>query len=160
MSLLSPEAIFNSEPHVDGAHSSPFRSHAYASGGYHQGLEFLMVTVVWFDIFACLSTGRPPRLPYQNWLRIPGLNTADLMGCHNWVMVVIGDLANFSMWKEQQEHDGLLSVRELAGKGQEIEIRLENGIQNLDISRVRCSHPRFPVFLDAKIRLSSGIHRS
>jgi hypothetical protein len=95
-----------------------------------------MVTIVWFDIFASLSTGRPPRLPYQGWLRTPGLNTADLMGCQNWVMVVIGDLAHFGIWREQQENDGLLSIRELAGKAQEIEMRLENGIQNLELSRV------------------------
>jgi hypothetical protein len=140
MSLLSPEAIFNPESHAYSAHSVSIGPSLYDRRGSHQGLEFLMVTVVWFDLFASLATGRAPRLPYQDWLCTPGLNTADLMGCQNWVMIIIGDLANFSIWKERQENDGLISVRELAGKGQEIERRLENGIQNLDISKV-CPSP-------------------
>lgn len=140
MSLLSPEAVFNPESYAYGAHANSMASYSYGRGGCHQGLEFLMVTVVWFDIFASLSTGRPPRLPYQGWLRTPGLNTADLMGCQNWVLVAIGDLAHFDTWKEQQESEGLLSIRELAGKAQEIEMRLENGIQSLDLSRV-CGSP-------------------
>lgn len=136
MSLLSPEAIFNSSPYPYGARSNLVSSSIYNTEQPHEGLEFLMVTVLWFDLFASLSTGRPPRLPYQSWLCTPGLNTADLMGCQNWVMVVIGDLAHFGVWKKQQENSDSLSIRELAGKGQEIERRLEHGIQSLDLSKV------------------------
>jgi hypothetical protein len=57
------------------------------------------------------------------------------MGCQNWVMEMIGDIAQFSIWKENQEKDGVLSIRELANKGQGIETRLENGIQSLDLAR-------------------------
>lgn len=117
-------------------------------GGVNQGLEFLVVTVIWFDLFACVSTGRVPSLPYHRWLQIPGLNMADLMGCQNWVMLVIGDLAHFGAWKEQQEKNGLLSVRELAGRGQEIEKRLETGLESLDLARVRPLHPHCPAGFD------------
>jgi len=90
-----------------------------------------MVGVMWYDLFACISTRSIPRLPYQRCLQTPGFNTADLMGCHNWVMMAIGDLTHLSAWKDQQEKDGLLSIRELASKGQEIETRLESGIETL-----------------------------
>lgn len=134
MNSLSAEAIFN--PHDRNNHPSPLIENIQLiKGGVKDGLEFLLVTVIWFDLFACLPTGRAPQLPYQRWLQIPGLNTADLMGCQNWVMVTIGDIANFSIWKEAQQKDGILSIRELANRGQDIETRLENGIQSLDLAR-------------------------
>ncbi|KAJ5306945.1 C6 transcription factor [Penicillium antarcticum] len=136
MGLLSPEAIFNSDSTICDLSSIPF-SEQYRSpkSGMVEGLQFLTVAVIWSDIFACVATGRAPRLPYQQWLRIQGLNTADLMGCENWVMVVIGDLAHLSIWKEKQEEEGMLSIRELASRGKEIERCLEGGIQDLDLAR-------------------------
>ncbi|OQD89065.1 hypothetical protein PENANT_c003G05838 [Penicillium antarcticum] len=140
MGLLSPEAIFNSDSTICDLSSIPL-SEQYRSpkSGMVEGLQFLTVAVIWSDIFACVATGRAPRLPYQQWLRIQGLNTADLMGCENWVMVVIGDLAHLSIWKEKQEEEGMLSIRELASRGKEIERCLEGGIQDLDLAR--CAHP-------------------
>ncbi|KAJ5086041.1 C6 transcription factor [Penicillium argentinense] len=136
MSLLSAEAIFSPKLSDTNNHLSPLVENPRPEkGGINDGLKFLMVTVIWFDLFACLPTGRAPRLPYQRWLQIPGLNTADLMGCQNWVMIAIGDLANFAIWKDVQERDGVLSIRELASKAEEIERRLEDGIQSLDLAR-------------------------
>lgn len=125
MTLSSPEVIFN--PKVYDATNT--------RDGGNEDLEFLMVGVLWYDILACVSTGSVPRLPYQRWLQTPGFNTADLMGCQNWVMMAIGDLAHLSLWKYQQEKVGFLSVRELAGKGLEIETRLESGIEGLDLMK-------------------------
>ncbi|CAG7919109.1 unnamed protein product [Penicillium olsonii] len=120
MSSSSPEDIFDRDKR----------------GGASDDLEFLIVGVMWYDLLACVSIGSVPRLPYQSWLRAPYLDTADLMGCENWVMLAIGDLAHLSAWKNQQEKDGLLSIRELATKGMEIETRLENGIMGLDQGEV------------------------
>ncbi|KAJ6161642.1 hypothetical protein N7485_009872 [Penicillium canescens] len=107
MGLLSPEAIFNPDSVICDTSSTPFaEQHRSPRSGMVEGLQFLTVAVIWFDIFACVTTGRAPRLPYQQWLRIQGLNTADLMGCENWVMLIIGDLAHFSIWKETQEEQG------------------------------------------------------
>ncbi|KAH1368819.1 hypothetical protein KXW30_001370 [Aspergillus fumigatus] len=134
MSLLSPEVIFSAHPYHHNAGMSALELSDHRIGG-SDGLEFLVVSVIWFDVFSCLSTGRAPRLPYQRWLQIPGLNTADLMGCYNWVVAVIGDLARLGVWKDQQDKDGLLNIRELASRGQEIEMRLEKGIEGLDIAK-------------------------
>lgn len=126
MTELSPEEIFKPQTYDDTNKRS----------GTNADLEFLMVGVMWYDLLACVSTGSVPRLPYQSWLQTPHLDTADLMGCENWVMLAIGDLAYLSAWKGQQEKDGLLSIRELASKGIEIETRLENGIKSLDQEEV------------------------
>lgn len=122
MSSSSPEDIFNRRSEGE----EPSRE------GKNEDLEFLMVGVIWYDLLACVSTRSVPRLPYRRWLQTPGFNTADLMGCQNWVMLAIGDLATLSAWKDQQEKDGVLSIRELATKGLEIETRLESGIKHLD----------------------------
>jgi hypothetical protein len=116
MGLLSPEAIFNPDSVICDTSSTPF-AEQYRSPK------------------SGMVEGRAPRLPYQQWLRIHGLNTADLMGCENWVMLIIGDLAHFSIWKETQEEQDMLSIRELASRGKEIERRLESGIQDLDLAR-------------------------
>lgn len=126
MCLLSPEAILAPRS---------YSHHNNIEKGIYESLEFLMVSVTWFDLFACLPTGSVPRLPYKRWLQSPGFNTADLMGCHNWVMIGIGDLAHFGAWEGWQERDGLLSIRELASKAQEIERRLESGLGSLDLER-------------------------
>lgn len=136
MNLLSAEAIFNPMLHDHNGHPSPLIENLQlVKGGVKDGLEFLVVMVIWFDLFACLPTGRTPQLPYQRWLQIPGLNTADLMGCQNWVMTLIGDIAHFAVWKEIQEKNEVLSVRDLASRGQEIERQLENGLDSLDLAR-------------------------
>ncbi|EGU88406.1 hypothetical protein FOXB_01073 [Fusarium oxysporum f. sp. conglutinans Fo5176] len=56
---------------------------------------------------------------------------ADLMGCYNWVMIAIGDLAHLQAWKKDMKQQGRLSVPELARRGQRIEKRLQDGITEL-----------------------------
>ena len=92
--------------------------------------------MLWIDLFACISTGKPPHLPYQEWLGTPGLHMEDLIGCRNWVMLLIGDLAVLNEWKQSKEKEGALSVRELAMKSLEIEAHLEHGLADLDLKEV------------------------
>jgi len=94
--------------------------------------DFFVAEALWFDIFACVSTGRVPRIPYNQWLEGSSLEMADLMGCYNWVMVAIGDLAHLQAWKNDMKEQGRLSVPELVRKGQEIEKRLQDGITELE----------------------------
>ncbi|KAL7947142.1 fungal-specific transcription factor domain-containing protein [Trichoderma barbatum] len=99
------------------------------------GLQFLITAALWFDILSCVSTGKAPALPYSQWLSIPGLDTAAVMGCQNWIMALIGDLAHLGQWKVNSIKVGLLSTRELAMKGQEIESALENGLAHLNLNK-------------------------
>ncbi|ENH75301.1 hypothetical protein FOC1_g10001491 [Fusarium oxysporum f. sp. cubense race 1] len=93
--------------------------------------NFLVAEALWHDILACATTGRVPRIPYRQWLEGSGLEMADLMGCYNWVMIAIGDLAHLQAWKKDMKKQGRLSVPELARRGQRIEKRLQDGITEL-----------------------------
>ena len=126
---LSPEAIF------DARYTSHTGSSVLSQNRPQEGLEFLLATMVSLDLFACLPTGRVPRLPYKQWLRTSEIRIADLLSCENWVMIIIGDLACFGEWKEVQEKDGILSISELARRGEEIKERLTTGIEKLDLTR-------------------------
>lgn len=129
MHSLSPKTIF------DARYKSQTVSPISSQDRPQKGLEFLLATMVSLDLFACLSTGRVPQLPYQQWLCTPEIQIADLLSCENWVMIIIGDLACFSEWKEVQEKEGILSVSELARRGAEIKDRLTTGIEKLDLTR-------------------------
>lgn len=126
-----PENIFNEHSRL--THNHPGSEDDIAL----HGLRFLMVKTLWIDLFACISTGKPPHLPYQQWLSIPGLYMEDLIGCRNWVMLSIGDLAVLEEWKLSKEQEGALSVRELAMKSLEIETHLEHGLADLDLREVK-----------------------
>lgn len=91
-----------------------------------------MVNVLWFDILACISTGRAPQLPYKCWLDVDGLDTANLMGCQSWILAVIGDIASLKQWKDENRSKGSLSVRELASRAHGMEVHLEKGIERID----------------------------
>lgn len=129
MHSLSPKTIF------DARYTSQPVSPIPSQDRPQMGLEFLLATMVSLDLFACLSTGRVPQLPYQQWLYIPEIHIADLLGCENWVMIIIGDLACFGEWKEVQEKEGILSIGELARRGAEIKDRLTTGIEKLDLTK-------------------------
>lgn len=95
------------------------------------GLEFLLGHVLWFDILACVSTGTAPHLPHRTWLDIQELQTAEVMGCSNWVLLSIGNLAELNYWKKDKLQRGILNVRELVDRGREIEDCLQTGLQSL-----------------------------
>ncbi|VUC29896.1 unnamed protein product [Clonostachys rosea] len=95
------------------------------------GLEFLYANALWFDIFACVSTGDTPVLHYRSWLAIGQFKMQDVMGCHNWALALIGDITHLRKWKDDMDRQGLLSARELVNKGQAIESELEEKISLL-----------------------------
>lgn len=47
-------------------------------------------------------------------------------------MIIIGDLACLSEWKETQEQNNTLNLDELSEKGEEIQHQLTSGIDELD----------------------------
>jgi hypothetical protein len=75
-----------------------------------------------------------PRIEYRQWLEKPTLNLeiADLMGCYNWVMISIGDLAHIQGWGNDMKNKGTLSVPQLVMRTQEIEARLHDGVNELE----------------------------
>ncbi|CAH0051350.1 unnamed protein product [Clonostachys solani] len=126
MSPASFIAVENNKP--DGLCDPPKGATQLTNDGKSAGLEFLFANALWFDIFACVSTGGTPVLPYRSWLAIEQLKMQDVMGCHNWTLALIGDITHLREWKDDMDKKGLLSVRELVSKGQAIESELEERI--------------------------------
>lgn len=130
--MHSPEALLGPANSTDAAKAS--EEHVSNDNQPQPGLEFLMVHAIWFDILSCISTGRVPQISYRRWLETSKLEMADLMGCYNWVMIAIGDLAHLQAWKTDMKEKGTLSVPDLVMRSKEVDTRLQNGIDELEMS--------------------------
>ena len=64
-----------------------------------------MAQVLWFELLASASTGLRPRMPYRTWLNSGCVDMTDVMGCENWIMEVIGDLATLDAQRTYLELD-------------------------------------------------------
>lgn len=100
----------------------------------HTALSFLITTIMWFDLLACASTGKAPRMPYKVLLDENIVDMSNYMGAQNWVMRAIGDIATLDAWKHNVKDDGATSHSELASRGQVIEQQLERGLKDLNSS--------------------------
>jgi hypothetical protein len=127
----------------------------------HPEFDFLMAQAIWFDILACVSMDRVPRIPYREWLEASDLEMADLMGCYNWIMVCIGDLAYLQAWKTEMEEQGTLSMMALATKSSVIQGALQEGAHGLGLAtkvstRMGPRKPMTPIFIFDREVLTSG----
>lgn len=132
LAMHSPEALLRTQS--SPGNTSPYPTSDRLDDDPHPsqiGFNFLIAEALWHDILACATTGRVPRIPYRQWLEGTGLEMATLMGCYNWVMVAIGDLAHLQAWKKEMRQQERLSVPELVRKGQRIEKTLQDGITEL-----------------------------
>lgn len=137
LSMHSPEALL-------GNPASPSHTGTAKDGdAYHRNnvqthpdFEFLILHAIWFDILACVSADRVPRIEYRQWLEKPTLKLemANLMGCYNWVIISIGDLAHLQGWVNAMKNKGTLSAPQLVMRAQEIEARLHDGIHELELT--------------------------
>lgn len=112
-------------------------------------LPFLVTCVLWFDLVSCVSTGTSPRLPYKKLLAMEVIDLETVMGCANWAMLAIGDLASLNAWKKNafsqpfRSSGGISSNRtfkgrsELVARSREIEKRLEDGLSTLASQELR-----------------------
>jgi C6 transcription factor Pro1 len=95
-------------------------------------LDFFASALVWFDILSSATTGSKPEYPdvFSSLLHIEDgrIQLCKLMGCKNWAMVVIMDIATLAEWKSLGQRRGNLSLRELARRAASIEERLKAGI--------------------------------
>jgi C6 transcription factor Pro1 len=93
-------------------------------------LCFFASVARWYDIISCATTGSKPfDLTYPN---IEGHTHFDkVMGCENWIIFAIKDIAALNHWKNSLKAAGQLSVRELVSRGNEIEARLNKGLADL-----------------------------
>lgn len=103
--------------------------------------RFSVAKLVVFDIIASSSLERPPSLlsHHQELLRVDRdlkdrnpLHLADVNGCQNWAMCLLGEVVALGAWKKEQAHTGC-GVR-LNLRAEELRKRLERGLSQLDQS--------------------------
>lgn len=103
-------------------------------------LRFLTIHLVWNDILASTALSRAPRLqPYHAQLLGDGplgttrgeLPAEEFLGCHNWVILCLADIAALAAWKREMRASGALSVIELVRRAAPIEARLRAGLVQL-----------------------------
>ncbi|RAL64659.1 hypothetical protein DID88_001692 [Monilinia fructigena] len=79
-------------------------------------LDFFTGAIIWMDALACVSTGSHPWLSeFHNRLlsaKKPGSSKSDhkiqlksIMGCENWVMIMISEIAWLGTWRRKHEKD-------------------------------------------------------
>lgn len=132
LAMHSPGALLQTSSVSENALPSPIHTSRDDGPEVQPDFNFLVAEALWHDILACATTGRVPRIPYRQWLEGSGIVMADLMGCYNWVMIAIGDLAHLNAWKKDMKQKGTLSVPELVRRGQRIEKELQDGITKLN----------------------------
>lgn len=98
--------------------------------------RFQTMHLLWTDILASTALERAPRLrAFHQQLIVgddPSLQAWDFFGCHNWVLLIISQIAGFQAWKKEMKRARTLSMVELVKQGSCIESRLRAGIAELD----------------------------
>ena len=102
---------------------------------YKSALYFFGGVLAWYDIlsFATTNTRATTLYPclgpgsgYKSYIQLE-----KVMGCENWVMLTILDIAILNEKKQNLAKEGNLAVCELEAQGTEIERRLENGLAQI-----------------------------
>lgn len=94
--------------------------------GRARALNFFVAQVLWYELLACASIGTELRMPYQTWLNAGCINMVTLMGCENWVLEVIGDIALLDAKSAQLQHEKIVEMIT------DCEHRLTRGMQALE----------------------------
>lgn len=95
---------------------------ADTQGGVEHARRFLIANLLWFDLLACASTGTSPKSAYREWLN-GGIDMRPIMGCQNWAMIAIGDVATLNTRR--------LFWDEIPDEVSEVKNRIDEGLQML-----------------------------
>ncbi|KAI3323934.1 fungal-specific transcription factor domain-containing protein [Xylariaceae sp. AK1471] len=103
--------------------------------------RFYSALLVVDDIIASTCMEKPPRLlEYHTQLLTnggspdekPPLNLEDFIGCENWVMLQIGEIAALDAWKKSMRNAGQLDMMELVARASAIKQALLGNLARLD----------------------------
>jgi hypothetical protein len=101
----------------------------------HAAMEFFSGVIIWFDILGSASTGLRPQYADICAAALGDVDSKvqlqNLMGCENWAMTIIREIAVLEDWKRETASDGVVSLRELVRRASDIKQRLESGIARL-----------------------------
>ncbi|KAK8058851.1 hypothetical protein PG994_009299 [Apiospora phragmitis] len=98
--------------------------------------RFMTASLIWNDIIASTALERAPRLQQFHAELLegpsPALQTEEFVGCPNWVVLLISEIATLDAWKKGMKASGLLSMADLFQRASRIEQKLRSGIVQLN----------------------------
>ncbi len=109
----------------------------------HVAFRFASTLVLLDDIIASTVLQEQPRLYNYHTSLLSNLDSTgpvidfeSVIGCQNWVMIAIGDIAAMDAWKQQCKREGILNVMEVVQRATSIKTRLEAQLTHLENSPV------------------------
>ncbi|KAI1076245.1 fungal-specific transcription factor domain-containing protein [Whalleya microplaca] len=109
--------------------------------------RFYTAHLLWVDIIAATATASPPKLRgYHEELlqgEAPLLRLEEYVGCYNWAILLIGEIAALDAWKKDRRASNSLDTVELTKRGESVGSKLREGISNLDAVPMENMHAIF-----------------
>ncbi|KAE8380877.1 fungal-specific transcription factor domain-containing protein [Aspergillus bertholletiae] len=111
--------------------TGPYRAQSMEN----KAVRFFSTVLIWNDILHCSARQSVPTVAetYRNLLEDENFAQLflDTVGCEGWVLFPILEALLLSQWKQEQEAQGKLSIRELITKVDGIESTLQARIERL-----------------------------
>ncbi|KAF2812002.1 uncharacterized protein BDZ99DRAFT_285148 [Mytilinidion resinicola] len=104
------------------------------SPSYSSALHFFAGVMAWYDILSCVTTGVKSFCHCALGCLAMGdgfIQLDKVMGCQNWAMLCIMEIATLDEWRREEQERGRLSVRELVSRAADIERELEGGLDGM-----------------------------
>ncbi|KXH27419.1 hypothetical protein CSAL01_06780 [Colletotrichum salicis] len=125
--------------------------------------RFFTALLVVHDLVASTFLGKPPRLQtyYQDLLvaedkpeEVPNrdcsLRLDRFIGCQNWAIILISEVASLDSWKKNMRERGSFSNLELFRRGGEIEMKFREGLGRLSAKDPMVRDQRPPWLADSR----------
>ncbi|KAI1500234.1 fungal-specific transcription factor domain-containing protein [Biscogniauxia marginata] len=109
------------------------RRHPWSSE--QSAFRFYTAQLLWIDILAATAAGAPPKLRGYHAELLEGdpphLRLDEYVGCHNWAVLRIAEIAELDAWKKGMRASGSLSVVELVQRADRVEAKIRLSMRDL-----------------------------
>jgi hypothetical protein len=96
---------------------------------YGKAFYFFCAVIGWYDILSCATTGSKPWIPEGALIsESTQLHFHDVMGCENWAMALIMEIASLNELRLSSQKLGRLDFRDLDRQAAGLKQRLEHGL--------------------------------
>lgn len=116
----------------------PYNRIPLSSGGRlltsdQSAYQFYTAYLLWIDIIAATTNGEVPRLQKYHAEILcgdsPAIHLGEYVGCYNWAMLEVAEVARLAAWKREQQSSGSLSmvdlVKQLCAVGARLRQRMD-----------------------------------
>jgi len=118
------------------------------------GFRFFTALLIFLDVVGSTATEERPRFLDHYPLLLADIDEGEhthepislqlsvYVGCENWIIIAIGEIAALAKWKKDAKSNGSLSVMELARRAMRIEASLDKGILRLETRSSESVNPK------------------